>query len=582
MTFSDSELRQRSGTVQATAKKTPVSGAAGAELAQLRQLLLGKDYQSLLALKQQMDDPELYSARLADVISEALALRSARDRSIATALAPTLDNALAESIEQDPKRLANALYPVMGPAIRKSINEVLSQTFETFNQLLEQSLSPRSLFWRFDAWRTGRSYAEVVLVNTLEYHVEQVFLIHRETGLMLRHAQSPRAVSKDPDMVSGMLTAIQDFISDSFEVQEGEGLNTLRLGKLTVLIEQGPYAVIAAVVRGNVPSRLSGLLRDTQENIHRQMSNTLQHYAGDSEPFVRIHPLLERCLILQTQEKGKHRPWLAYAVTLLLLAGLLGWFYQQQQARQQAQLIEQQQQQAEAAAEQCWQQVLEQVQQEPGVMIVESGRKDGQAWMSGLLDPLAREPQQVVNALESSAAAGTAAELPSIRYHFKPYVSAEDVIVLRRAHLLLKPPSGVTLGLHQGVLSVSGQSHPDWMAHLQANWASTPGVQALDSSQLRVADDREQRLQRLTQQVQGSQYGFETGMATIDAQNPDLQRLVQAVRELLRLTREQQRLLQIRIIGNADQSGTQTGNRQLALERARNMRAYLSHRVFRK
>ncbi|MEZ5450992.1 MAG: hypothetical protein R3E89_19200, partial [Thiolinea sp.] len=157
--------------MQATAKKTPVSGAAGAELAQLRQLLLGKDYQSLLALKQQMDDPELYSARLADVISEALALRSARDRSIATALAPTLDNALAESIEQDPKRLANALYPVMGPAIRKSINEVLSQTFETFNQLLEQSLSPRSLFWRFDAWRTGRSYAEVVLVNTLEYHV---------------------------------------------------------------------------------------------------------------------------------------------------------------------------------------------------------------------------------------------------------------------------------------------------------------------------------------------------------------------------------------------------------------------------
>ena len=73
---------------------------------------------------------------------------------------------------------------------------------ENFNQLLEQSLSPKSLRWRFDAWRTGRSYSELVLLNTLEYEVEQVFLIHQETSLLIQHVYSEFAEKKDPDMVS--------------------------------------------------------------------------------------------------------------------------------------------------------------------------------------------------------------------------------------------------------------------------------------------------------------------------------------------------------------------------------------------
>jgi OOP family OmpA-OmpF porin len=75
----------------------------------------------------------------------------------------------------------------MGPAIRKSISETMQQMLENLNQLLEESLSPKSLRWRFDAWRTGRSYSELVLLNTLEFSVEQVFLIHRKTSLLIHH-----------------------------------------------------------------------------------------------------------------------------------------------------------------------------------------------------------------------------------------------------------------------------------------------------------------------------------------------------------------------------------------------------------
>jgi OOP family OmpA-OmpF porin len=111
----------------------------------LRRLLLGADYDELLALKQVLNDPEAFSNKLAPVISKAISLRTRSDQSLAEVLAPSLDAAIKESIAADPAALAESLYPVMGPAIRKSISETLSQMLENMNQLLEQSLSPKSL-----------------------------------------------------------------------------------------------------------------------------------------------------------------------------------------------------------------------------------------------------------------------------------------------------------------------------------------------------------------------------------------------------------------------------------------------------
>lgn len=68
--------------------------------------------------------------------------------------------------------------------------------------------------------RTGASFAEVVLRHTLLYRVEQVFLVHRESGLLLHHLTAQSIAAQAPDMVAGMLTAIQDFARDSFQVAQ--------------------------------------------------------------------------------------------------------------------------------------------------------------------------------------------------------------------------------------------------------------------------------------------------------------------------------------------------------------------------
>ena len=106
-------------------------------------------------------------------------------------------------------------------------------------------------------------------------------------------------------MVSGMLTAIRDFVQDSFKVAEDEGLQTLKVGELTVWIEQGPHALLAVVVRGTAPPALRATLQQALESVHAQYSDLLESFDGDTARFEGARPLLEACL--QQQFRGRKR-----------------------------------------------------------------------------------------------------------------------------------------------------------------------------------------------------------------------------------------------------------------------------------
>src|SRR5262249_28242743 len=142
-----------------------------------------------------------------------------------------------------------SLFPVIGPAIRKAIAETLQRLLQAVKQAVEHSLTLRGLRRRWEALRTGRTFAEVVLRHTLIVRVEQVLLIHRETGLLLHHVYAPNILVEDGDQVSSMLTAIQHFMEDCFRVGREETVRALQVGDLTVWLETAPHAMLAAVIR---------------------------------------------------------------------------------------------------------------------------------------------------------------------------------------------------------------------------------------------------------------------------------------------------------------------------------------------
>src|SRR6516162_6321385 len=203
---------------------------------ELRELILAPEQQALKDLHHRVDDPASRTEDVGSVVAEAIELRRRQggDEALSSALSPTIETALRESVRKDPGTMADALFPVMGPAIRRSILETLRSYLESFNQIMDQSLSWQGMKWRFEAVRTGRSFTEVVLLHSLVFRVEQVFLIHKKTGLSLGHVAAPAVAMQDPSLVSGMLSAIQDFVRDSFHSGPDEGIERLSVGDLDV------------------------------------------------------------------------------------------------------------------------------------------------------------------------------------------------------------------------------------------------------------------------------------------------------------------------------------------------------------
>ena len=133
-------------------------------------------------------------------------------------------------------------------------------------------------------------------------------------------------------MVSAMLTAIRDFAQDSFRTADHDSLEAFEVGELSVWIEQGPEAVIAAVIRGNAPKDFRRTLQDAVERVQLQFGEPLAAFDGDAQAFdggaadPRGVPAL-RVSSRRSSSRSRLLPILATVVLLIALGAwaLLAW-----------------------------------------------------------------------------------------------------------------------------------------------------------------------------------------------------------------------------------------------------------------
>jgi OOP family OmpA-OmpF porin len=561
----------------------PQPGQASAdELAELRQLLLGPERRDIAQVKQDIERlGRLDAEDVAPVLPQAVLQSSRTGQQIAEAMLPVVEEDIGLSVKRHPEKLAELLFPVIGPAIRKAVREALNSMIEAINQTVDHSISPRAVQWRLEAMRTGKPFAEVVFVHTMLYRVEQVFLIHRETGLLLQHASAPNAPVKDPDMVSGMLTAIQDFVRDSFNGHEDsgqagkgkgqaqtrhalaqnghEGLGSLEIGDLTVWIERGPEASVAGVIRGHAPRDLRAVFQIAVEDIHREQQEQLEDFKGDTAVFVPAKPHLEGCLQFRSNpaeaaaaSKRKVKP--AHVLGGLLLAALAigGFFYLRGASR--------------------WQHYLDALRQQPGLVVTEARR----GWFSpssiaGLKDPMAVEPQSLM------AASGL--DPASVTSSWTPYQALDPSFVLARAKNLLAPPETVAITLQQdGVLEASGLAPPQWIADARKLALAVPGITRFKDD--RLIDARWAEMGRLRDKVVVYNVLFGEGQATpLPTAQTTLNSLIADIARLASLARAAGRPLSIEVIGHTDGSGAEGLNRLLSQRRAEAVRAVLAAKL---
>lgn len=464
---------------------------------QLRQILLRPSREALSDLEQRVvaleeveETPDVTGKDVGEVLPEAVQqnMQDEADRVVlAEALSPTIERTLQSSIERDPQPIVDAIFPVIGPAIRKSVSEALNRILTNVNETIEHSFSLKGLRWRWEAWRTGRPFAEVVLRHTLLFRVEQLFLIDRETGLPIQHLTADAVEAKDESLVSGMLTAIQDFVHDSFEVEAADTLQDFSVGELNVWVDHGPHAALAAVIRGTPDPQFREVMHQVTEQVHRQFRGALADYDGDDAALDDARPVLERALLTRRETPSSRPSPILWVLLLAMLAGLGWWGYRAWTAHQ------------------VWDHSLERLESTPGVVVTETGSADGRWTVQGLHDPLAPHPDSILRS----------GPLDSTQVHstWRPYRSLEPELLLRRARqqveeqvILFDEETNLQAGQQRVLDRLSDhlldlyQAAQSLNHELKAQVRGHHSVEGPDSVNRRLAKDRADLVARLLRQ----------------------------------------------------------------------------------
>jgi outer membrane protein OmpA-like peptidoglycan-associated protein len=435
------------------------------EFEELRRLLLSRERDQLRDLRDQITDKERRSNDVAAILPEAVKLSRDRGEELSRALQPAVEGSIKESIEKRPEVFVDALHPIIGPIVRRSIAESFRRLLQSLNQTLEHTFSWQGLKWRFEALRTGKSFAEVVMLRSLVYRVEQLFLIHRETSLSLLHVTADPVTGKDSDMVAGMLSAIQDFARDSFEVGEDSALEEFRVGQLQVWIAPGRYAYLAAVIRGNPSRELRSTLEETIESIHVLKGSALAKFEGDPSAFESLRPELESCLRSQYDETKRGgrttRAWLVLAsAAALTIFGLM----------------------LATRSEAKWKNFLLQLNAQPGLVVTEARK----GWffpsqVSGLRDASAADPEAIAREEKLDPA--------RIRFQWKDYLALDPASVRRRFEQRFGIPKQTRIALENGVLMLSGSVPYEWLERVRREATLVPGIASVADQDAEVAYD---------------------------------------------------------------------------------------------
>lgn len=526
--------------------RNPSAEEDEAGLAELREILFHAERHELLELRERVQDFGQRARDVGEVLPEAVRLRGEEgiDEQLTEALRPTVERTLKESVERDPQVVAEALFPAMGPSIRRAITEYFKTLVQSFDQAMQHSFSIQGIRWRIEAVRTGNSFSEVALLHSLVYRVEQVFLFHRKTGLLLHRVAAPEVAAMDADMMSGLMSALQDYARDSFHATQNDALEKFEVGEFLCWVEQGPKAVLVAVIRGQPPEGYRMKLREVMERVHATFGKRLDEFSGEASAFDAAENLLVESFASQRRQHAMPppRPYFTYALATVVVL-FAGW-------------------QAFLGVEDWkWGRFVEVLREQPGYTITSFQR----GWFSryyeirGMRDPQSADPFAL---LEKQGLDPTLADLQLGRYY-----ALDDVLVAKRAASLLAPPAGASLTVESGVLRVRGEAPADWSRQLGERAELIAGVKAVDTSGLLLPGQSD--FVRARGELSGARIQFSEGSAEIRA---DQRATVESVGAILKtldhLAQEMGEELAVEVVGHTDSTGPDATNQRLGQNRA--------------
>jgi hypothetical protein len=224
-------------------------------MSQLKDILLRDDRSTLLELQRTLNERELLEKKINPILEDHLEFLR---KNFPREYAQIVNKMVEQKIKSSQAEIVDAIYPVLGGMITKFINfkfQELKDNIDAQINGLKQNYNP--VFWLRNRF-LGVKDSDIILANIDMAVLEEIFVIERDSGLLIGSAALYPSVNRD--VVAGMLTAIKAFVEDAFQ-RDKEDLEMIQYGTYKIVIENFPSYYFAAAIKGSISTSEAAELR---------------------------------------------------------------------------------------------------------------------------------------------------------------------------------------------------------------------------------------------------------------------------------------------------------------------------------
>jgi hypothetical protein len=268
-------------------------------LQQLKAILLTEDRTALQRLEAILDSPQEMSERVSPIMEQRL---EDFKKTFPKEYKVFVDKLVQDHIKNSQEQIVEVIYPVLGSMVRKYIDyqfQVLKESIEEQVKVMQDKMN----FWKFfkskfQKQESVSTAAAIIIASTDNPTVKEIFLVERDSGLLLAHASTEECLDKES--VAGMLTAIKAFVEDAFK-RENEELDFISYDHYKILLQNYRHYYVAALIEGSISTKERGDISEKMYNFILNEYVTLQQGQGDN--YEHISKLLKDQFLLGADSK---------------------------------------------------------------------------------------------------------------------------------------------------------------------------------------------------------------------------------------------------------------------------------------
>ncbi|MCJ2533261.1 MAG: hypothetical protein LN411_05010 [Candidatus Thermoplasmatota archaeon] len=124
--------------------------------------------------------------------------------------------------------------------------------------------------------------------------IDEIFLM-TPAGMLMKHYTRRLRPDRDEHIMAGMLTAVQNFIKESFD-EHGGKLKEIRFENYDVVISHSKAVVIAAIISTKKSEKMRMQLKEVTEEIEERFGDKLTNWSGDTAEIADVDHLMKRLI----------------------------------------------------------------------------------------------------------------------------------------------------------------------------------------------------------------------------------------------------------------------------------------------